>query len=215
MRTVEDALSLRQVILGNIEAALKTDYFNKQSLLTFIIVGGGTTGVELAGAITELINGSLCKDYPELNFEDVEIILIHSGKNLLPSFPENLGLYTLRHLSKIGVNVCLNRRVCSITDDQVLLDDHSIIRSRSVIWTAGTEGLPLLSHDDLELTERKQVIVESTLQLKNYPDVYAIGDVASYTTGKHPMLGINCSRSIAARSRCCKEFEEAVEGKRT
>lgn len=199
LRTLNDAVALRDRILGNLERAVTcTDYERRQQLLTFTIVGGGATGVELAGALSELIPTSLVDNYPQLDHREVKIILIHSRTRLLADFPERLGDYTGKQLRRRGVTIYFSTRVRSVTPEAIELDDGTIIKTATIIWTAGVEAnLPadsekLSTANPLEhiAPRREQVCVRSTLQLLDYPEVYAVGDVAYVEQDGKPLLGI-------------------------
>ncbi len=209
LRTLNDAIALRDRILGNLERAVTcTDYEKRQQLLTFIIVGGGATGVELAGALSELIQTSLVDNYPQLDPREVKIILIHSGTRLLADFPERLGDYTGKQLRRRGVKIHFSTRVHSVMPGAIELDDGTIVKTATIIWTAGVEAnLPadseklstakspkgLLKNTASHIVvapRRDQACVRSTLQLLNYPEVYAVGDVAYVEQDGKPLLGI-------------------------
>lgn len=199
LRTLDDAVALRDRILGNLKrAVICTDYEKRQQLLTFTIVGGGATGVELAGALSELIQASLVDNYPQLDPREVKIILIHSRTRLLADFPKPLGDYTGKQLRRRGVKIHFSTCVRSVMPGAIELDDGTIIKTATIIWTAGVEAnLPAHSEklstakSSQGITSRRdQVCVSSTLQLLNYPEVYAVGDVAYVKQDGKPLLGI-------------------------
>ncbi len=191
LRTLDDAVALRDRILINFERALTcTDWERKKQLLTFTIVGGGATGVELAGALIELINNSLAKDYRELDLRLVKVILIHSGNRLLTSFPKHLGDYAGKQLRRRGVRIHFQTRVSSVMPGAIELEEGTIIKTATIIWTAGvTANLPVDS-DKLPTARKDRVRVRSTLQLLEHPEVYAVGDVAYVNQEGKPLLGI-------------------------
>ncbi|NJO94931.1 MAG: NAD(P)/FAD-dependent oxidoreductase [Pleurocapsa sp. CRU_1_2] len=199
LRTLNDAVALRDRILGNLERAVTcTDYERRQQLLTFTIVGGGATGVELAGALSELIPTSLVDNYPQLDHREVKIILIHSRTRLLADFPERLGDYTGKQLRRRGVTIYFSTRVRSVTPEAIELDDGTIVKTATIIWTAGVEANLPADSEQLSTAStlshiaprREQVCVRSTLQLLDYPEVYAVGDVAYVEQDGKPLLGI-------------------------
>ncbi|NJR46996.1 MAG: NAD(P)/FAD-dependent oxidoreductase [Hyellaceae cyanobacterium CSU_1_1] len=199
LRTLNDAVALRDRILGNLERAVTcTDYERRQQLLTFTIVGGGATGVELAGALSELIPTSLVDNYPQLDRAEVKIILIHSRTRLLADFPERLGDYTGKQLRRRGVTIYFSTRVRSVTPEAIELDDGTIVKTATIIWTAGVEANLPADSEQLSTAStlshiaprREQVCVRSTLQLLDYPEVYAVGDVAYVEQDGKPLLGI-------------------------
>ncbi len=191
LRTINDALALHNRIVSNFERAVNcTDWEKRQQLLTFSIVGGGATGVELAGALIELIKTTLAKDYPELDLKQTKVILIHSRTRLLGDFPDHLGDYTAKQLRRRGVKIYFQTYVSSVMPGAIKLDDGSIIKTETVIWTAGVEANLPVDSDKLTTTKKERVCVRSTLQLLEYPEVYAVGDVAYVQQDGKPLLGI-------------------------
>lgn len=191
LRTLSDAIDIRDRILNNLQAAAScTDWQIQQQLLTLAIVGGGATGVELAGALREFIEAVCSKDYPELNPKQVKIILIHSRTRLLTDFPAHLGDYTAKQLRRRGVKIYFSTRVRSVMPDGVELDDGTIIKTAAIIWTAGVEANLPADSEKLSTTKSDRVCVRSTLQILDYPEVYAVGDVAYVQQDGEPLLGI-------------------------
>ena len=191
MRTLDDAVRLRDRIIGNFErASICLNWERREQLLTFTIVGGGATGVELAGALIELIEGTLAKDYPAIDPKQVKVILIHSGKRLLADFPPHLSEYTARQLRRRGVKIHFQTRVSWVMPRAIELDDGTIIETEAIIWTAGVEANIPQPNGELPTAKKDKVCVHSTLQLLNYPEVYAVGDVAYVKQNGEPLLGI-------------------------
>ncbi len=178
LKTVSDAVAIHHQVLRCFERALQTaDPARRQGLLTIAIAGGGTTGVELAGAMAEWVHTSLIKDYNQLNCQQIRLVLLHSGRELLPGFKPHLQRYALRHLRHLGVEVHLQTRVQQVTATAVTLSDGTEIPASTVIWTAGVEAnLPLRREN--ARTEGRRLSVLPTLQLEDHPEVHAVGDVA-------------------------------------
>lgn len=176
LKTLEQAIALRNHIIDCFEqAAQSPNESRRRSLLTFTIVGGGATGVELAGALAELIYENLVKDYSRLDLGKVRLVLLQAGDSLLPDLPKHLRTYAKAQLRKKGVEVYLQARVSEVTKEAVHLQD-GIIATETVVWTAGVRGNSLLG----ELpTNSDRVTVLPTLQVPGHPQVYAIGDLAS------------------------------------
>ncbi|NEP18090.1 MAG: NAD(P)/FAD-dependent oxidoreductase [Leptolyngbya sp. SIO4C1] len=194
LRTLDDAIALRHQILWSLEQAVRT---GDARYLVFVIVGGGPTGVELAGALQELLVGPFHRDYPELDLSQARILLVQSGDRLLPSFPDPLGGYTLRQLRQRGIDVRLQTRVAAVQPNAVELSDGTQLAAATVIWTAGVlADKPELSRpDDWDGAARgvaghQKVVVEPTLQLARYPNVYATGDVAHVQQNGEPLFGV-------------------------
>ena len=144
LKTLEDAVVLRNHILCRFEtASYETNADLRQQMLTFTIVGGGPTGVEFAGALAELVRVPLRKDYPDLDFRQVHILLLEATNRLLTGVPERLHNYTLKHLKQMGVDVQLNSPVSQITSRAVILKDGKTVPSETIVWTAGVGGVSL------------------------------------------------------------------------
>lgn len=192
LRTLEDAVTLRNQIINCLELAIKNqkDILMQERLMTFTIVGGGPTGVEMAGALRELIGDCLVKDYPELDSYRAKVILIQSGSSLLNSYPRRLQKYTIRQLRTRGIKIYFDSRVKGVTSDKVILDDDTTIDTATVIWTAGVEANFPEPQEKIPTASKNKINVTSTLQLPNYPRVYAVGDVAYIEQEGEPLLGI-------------------------
>jgi len=179
MRSLSEAIAIRNHVLRCCEQAAKTaDPAERRRLLTFVIVGGGPTGVELAGALTELLPGLLKRDYATLDASLVQIFLLQSGEQLLKSYPKRLGDYTARWLRRHGVKVHLATRVSEVTPDSAHLNEETTIPTRTVIWTAGVKGAPPETHQPVETVAGNKIFVTPTLQVAGRSQVYAVGDLA-------------------------------------
>lgn len=193
LKSVSQALFLRNEILSDLEDALITrDYDSRQKFLDIVIVGGGPTGVEMAGALAEMKNYILPKDYPELDTSEVDIYLIQGAKRLLPGMTEYASEKALKCLQEIGVNVKIGCRVIDVDDNFVYLNDDSKIRTRKVIWAAGVKCPIMDGLDDSSYGGGNRLIINEQLNIKNYADIYAIGDISLLTSDKwergHPQV---------------------------
>lgn len=187
LKTVGDAIAIHQQVLRCFERALQqVDGSEQQGYLTVAIAGGGTTGVELAGAMAEWMYQSLARDYSQLNCHQIRLVLLHSGNALLPGFRPHLQRYALRHLKQLGVEVHLQTRIREVTEAGVYLADGHFIAARTVIWTAGVEA----NSPDLEgwSFASARLPVLPTLQVVDHPHIYALGDVAASSPTPLPML---------------------------
>ncbi len=188
LKTLEQAIRLRNHLLDCFECASREeDHLRRLQLLTFVIVGGGPTGVEYAGALAELLNGPLAKDYPELDFEEVHLMLIEASERLLSGFPPRLQAYAIQRLGRMGVTVHTGQRVSQVTSQSVVLADGHTIPSETVIWTAGVQGDPLARLTGLPTARSGQVNVLPTLQVKDHPEVFVIGDLARLLEEERPL----------------------------
>ena len=191
LTSVPHAVNLRNQILRRFEEAVhEPDPDRRQAALTFVVVGGGATGVEFAGALTELIRGPLAKDYRTLNVGEMRVILLEALDSLLPALPDKLRTYAAAHLKKHGVDVRLKTPVAQVTPEAVTLKDGTVIPTHTVIWTAGVQGDPRFKASGLPTTPNGRVAVLPTLQIPDHPEAYVIGDLAymPHNGGSVPMV---------------------------
>ncbi|UBF28339.1 NAD(P)/FAD-dependent oxidoreductase [Kovacikia minuta CCNUW1] len=191
LRTIEEAVTLRNHILHCFEqASLELDPIRQQQWMTFVIVGGGATGVELAGALMELIRSPLPRDYPSLNLNWVRIVLVQSGDRLLPDLPPKLGRYTQQRLAQIGVEVHLQTRVERVTHAAIYLQTGDIIHAATTIWATGLEAVYPNFSESIATQQKGKLLVRPTLQLQENPEVYAIGDLAYVESNGKALTGV-------------------------
>ncbi|MEO5355930.1 MAG: NAD(P)/FAD-dependent oxidoreductase [Nitrospirae bacterium YQR-1] len=188
LKNLQQGVELRSHILNCFElASRKITEAHKQSLLTFTVVGGGPTGVEFSGALAELIHGPFKKDFPNIDFNYVHVILIEAANSLLVSFPKNLRDYAQGRLSRMGVEIMLQTFVSHVTEQTVHLKDKGVIPTETVLWTAGVCADPITEKWGLPTTRNNLVKVLPTLALESYPEVFAIGDVSSIDEGRRQL----------------------------
>lgn len=184
LRVMDDALPLRSAVLSRFEkATFEPDPARRAELLTFVIVGGGPTGVEYAGALAELVHGPILRDYPNIPQSEIRIILLEAADRVLLAMKPRLSRYAQRRLERRDVEVRLNAPVTEIREDGVQLRDGSFIPSDTVVWTAGIQGDPILKQWGFETDRSGRVLVEPTLQLPGHPEIFVAGDMAA-ATGK-------------------------------
>ncbi len=213
MRTLTDAIAIRNQLLSRFEAAAKvTDEAERIRLLTFVIVGGGATGVELAGSLSELICSAFKQDYPTLNIHQASIILVQSGKQLFPSYPQKLGNYTEKWLRNRGIKIYLNSKVSKVTSEAVYLRDNSPIFTDTVIWTAGVLATTPKTQQSIKTAAKEKVVVEQTLQLCGYKTVYAVGDVAYVDTQQEELNGV-AQEAIQQGKTAAENILRQMQGK--
>jgi NADH dehydrogenase len=180
LKDLSDANAVRNRILRNFErAAVEPDAQRRAQLMTMVVVGGGPTGVELAGALADLRQHVLRRDHPELDMAQARVILLEAGESLLPSFPPRLRRRGLEQLRSLGVEVQLGALVTRVDEEGVELREGAPIASANVIWVAGTRGSPLAAAFGVVLTRDGRVPVTETLELPGRRNVYVIGDLAS------------------------------------
>jgi NADH dehydrogenase len=194
MKTVIDAIKLRNIIIRNFETALLTDDNDLiNSLMDFVIVGGGPTGVELAGALSELKKYIFPKDYPELDVTEMDIHLIEATPRLLNGMSEIAGKKSLEYLEKMGVKVHLNCAVKSYNGKEVVFNTGEKLISRTLIWAAGVKGNPVAGLPAEALGKSSRLKVDAFNRVKGYDNIFAIGDAAlmegdpQFPNG-HPMM---------------------------
>ena len=179
LKGLEDASPIRDHLLHLFErAALVNDPLIRQALLTFVVVGGGPTGVEMAGAISELIRLVLTKDFPDLDFSHSRVLLLEATDRLLAAMPAGLGQATQKALKKKGVEVRFGAVVESFDGQTVKLRGGETIPTHTLIWAAGVRSAALVDTLGLPQAAQRRVRVEPTLQLPGHPEVYVIGDAA-------------------------------------
>jgi NADH dehydrogenase len=187
IKNLEDALSLRNTILTNFEKALQIrDEVHLNSLMDFVIVGGGPTGVEIAGALSELKKYVFPKDYPELNFVNMDIHLIQSGPQLLKGMSDAAALKAKTFLQDAGVKLWLNCRVKSYDGFKVALDTGETLCTRTLIWAAGVTGTLLDGISDGAKVSGNRLKVDEFSMVDGYDNVFAIGDIAAMATPRNP-----------------------------
>jgi len=191
LKTIEQAIEIRRRVLTAFEnAETENDAHKKIKLLTFVIVGGGSTGVELAGALAELTRFTFAGDFRNIDPKRTRIILIEAGPRILPNFSEKLSLRANHHLENLGVQVLTLRKVTKIDADGVNMRDERI-EAATVLWAAGIQASSLNKQLKGELDSMGRIVVEPDMSLKHFPEIFVAGDQAhfSHQTGE-PLHGI-------------------------
>ncbi|MCE2904672.1 MAG: NAD(P)/FAD-dependent oxidoreductase [Anabaena sp. CoA2_C59] len=189
LKTVEDAIEMRRRIFSAFEAAEKeSDSVKRQALLTFVIVGGGPTGVELAGAIAELAYQTLKEDFRNIDTAETKILLLQGGDRILPHIAPELSKVAAASLQKLGVFIRTQTRVTNIENDIVTFKQNgefTEIPSKTILWAAGVQGSALgkilAERTDVECDFSARVIVEPDLTIKDYKNIFVIGDLANFS----------------------------------
>jgi NADH dehydrogenase len=192
--TLHDALRLKNHILNTLEMADKNPALVDEGALTFCVVGGGPTGVETSGALAELLHAVAEKDYPNLPIkEKSQIVLFEAGPHLLAPFKPKLQEYAKKALEKLGVTVRLGEGVTEIRPDSITLRSGEVVKTHTLVWGAGIQAHPLAGSLGVAQVKGGRVPVNLDLSLKDYPDVFVIGDIAMITDTKTnqqlPQLG--------------------------
>jgi NADH dehydrogenase len=179
LKTLDDALEVRRRILTAFEEAERTsDPARRERLLTFVVVGGGPTGVELAGAIAEIARHTLAREFRSIDTRQTRVVLCEGGPVLLSAYPPRLSAYAEKALRRMGVEVLTNARAVDVGPDGVELEDGAI-SSGTVLWAAGADASPLGRTLGARLSPAGRVLVEPDLSLAGHPEISVIGDLAS------------------------------------
>nr|WP_296755454.1 NAD(P)/FAD-dependent oxidoreductase [Roseiflexus sp.] len=213
MKDLDEAQRLRNHILTCFEHAVaETDPARRAALLTFVVVGGGPTGVELAGAFIELIRHVMRKDYPMLDVCQAHVVLVEATDRVLATFPESLQRAALDRLQRMGVDVRLSAPVADTRPGVLVFKDGTELEAETIVWAAGVRASPLAEALGVALGRGARVKVEPTLTLPGHPEVFVIGDMA-YLEGYRPgvpypmvapvaiQMGEQAARNIIARTR--------------
>lgn len=189
LKNLDDAMKIRDRILSACEEAVRTpDPARRKALLTFVVVGGGPTGVELAGALGELRRHVVSRDYPDLDLSEFRVVLIEAGPRLLEAFAPSSAQYAQRFLEKLGVELMLSEQVVEVTSDAVRLRSGLTLPSFTVVWSAGVTGQAL---PGLTPTRGNRIATTPELYVPDYPSIYVAGDLnyLEYRDGRpHPQV---------------------------
>ena len=188
LKGINDALVIRENLLKAFEKAEnELDNEIKQEYLNFVVIGGGPTGVEMAGSIAEIAYKNLNKEFENFNSDDPNVYLIEANSKLLPMFSNKLSDKTEKYLSDFGVQVLKDEKVENV-NDQIVQTNKQIIKSRNIIWAAGNEASPLISKLNTITDDYGRAIVDPDCSLKEDPDVFVLGDAANHKDLKNNSL---------------------------
>jgi NADH dehydrogenase len=209
LKNLSDALELRRRILNSFEIAeTTTDPEIQRAAMTFVVIGAGPTGVEMAGSISELAKRTIVHDFRNIQTQRARIVLLDAAPKVLPMFDESLCASALKQLEKLDIEVKVGTKVLSVTPEGVQLEGE-FMRARTVVWAAGNAASPLAKQ--LGETDRQgRIIVNEDLSIPAHPEIFAIGDVANFShQGGKPLPGIapfamqsgeHAARNIIARA---------------
>ena len=214
MYTLSDAVRLKEHVLGRWEAADKDPVLVADGALNVVVVGGGATGVETAGAMAELYRGDLAKDYPRVPQEAARIVLVEAGPDVFAMFKANLRAYTVDALSERTVEVMTGEIVESISPTRVSLKSGTVLEAHTLVWGAGLQANALVRSLGLDLERGSRVAVGPELTLPDHPEVYVVGDIAAITDAREkqvlPQLG---SVALQSGEHAGKSIARRVAGK--
>jgi len=191
LKTLEDALEIRRrVLVAYEEAEREEDRAEQRALLTSVVIGGGPTGVELAGALAEISRETIARDFRLIDPTKARIVLLEGGPRVLAAFPDPLPARAAAALTRIGVEVRTGATVTRVTPDAVWIGGEQI-RARTVLWAAGVSAAPLTRTLGVPLDRAGRVLVERDLSIPGHPEAFAIGDVCAFTDDAgHPLPGL-------------------------
>jgi NADH:ubiquinone reductase (H+-translocating) len=216
MYTLADAVRLRDHILQKWEAADRDPALVEDGALNIVVVGGGPTGIESAGALAELYRSNFAKDYPGIPQGQARIILVEAGPTLMAMFRSDIRSYTRKALEKRGVEVLLGEVVASVQPTRVTLKSGTVLEAHTLVWGAGLHASPVVEALGLELQHGHRLPAEPDLSVVGHPEVFAVGDIAWITDTKTgdvlPQLG---SVALQAGDHAGENIARLVAGKDT
>jgi len=193
MYTLADAVRLKEHVLRRWEAADRDPALVDDGALNIVVVGGGPTGVESAGALAELYRGDFAKDYRALPQEKAQVILVEAGPALLTMFKSDIQKYTKKALEQRGVDILLGEMVESISPTRVKLKSGRVLNAHTLVWGAGLQASPIADELGVALEKGNRVVAGADLSIEGHPEVFAVGDIAWITDTKTkrvlPQLG--------------------------
>jgi NADH dehydrogenase len=188
LKTLSDALSIRERILISFEKAeIISDPAERVRFLTFVIVGGGPTGVEMAGAIAEIARKTMLSNFRNIHPEEAKVLLVEAAPRVLTAYSEHLSESAKKALEELGVEVITGKLVTNVNNKGVQLNEE-FIETENVIWAAGNEASPLLKSLNVELDKAGRVIVQKDLSIKGHPEIFVIGDAARLSAENSELL---------------------------
>jgi NADH dehydrogenase len=216
LKDVNQAVEIRQGLLKAFEkASLETDLNRRKTLLTFLVIGSGPTGVELSAAFAELIPPLVRKYYPALADVPPRIVLVEAHATMLESFPKGLQKKAQEHLEHLGVEILKNHEVTQVENGEITFKQGAKMQAGTVVWAAGVRASPLAEKLGIKLAHGERVPVEPTLNLQGHPEVFVIGDMAyleGYRGGQQAYPGV-AQVAIQMGQRAAKNILAQIEGR--
>jgi NADH dehydrogenase len=213
LKDIESAVRTRNHLLTLFEkASAEGNAEKRKAMLTFVIVGGGPTGVETAGALAELIEHVMVKDFPRLNLDEARVLLLEASPHLISAYPEELRRATHRLLRKKNVEILLNTKMDEYDGQRVTLGDGTQIESQTLIWTAGVKAAELADRLGEEQASAGRVRVTPTLQLARHPEAFVIGDAAFVVDGNGSPLPMLSTVAIQQGKAAADSIRRLVAG---
>ncbi|MEA2163086.1 MAG: hypothetical protein QOK37_1213 [Thermoanaerobaculia bacterium] len=215
LKTIEDALEIRRRVLLAFEAAEReSDPERQRAWLNFVVVGGGPTGVELAGALSEIARQTMLRDFRRINPSSARVILIEGLDRLLPAYPPDLSAKAASQLRGLGVEVMTSTMVTRVTGHEVAAGE-SVIPTRTVLWAAGVQASPLAKSLGAPLDRAGRVRVNPDLSIPGHPEVFVIGDLASVTQDDGTLVPGVAPAAIQEGTHTAKNIARMLDGQPT
>jgi NADH dehydrogenase len=213
LKSIESATSTRNHLLSMFErASREVDPDKRRALLTFVVVGGGPTGVETAGALAELIVHVMYKDYPEMDLMESRVLLVEATGSVMTTYPDELRKATMRLLQSKDVEILLNATLTDYDGRRITLADGSQIDAYTLIWTAGVRAAELTNRLGVQQVASGRVRVDPTLQLPRHPEVFVIGDAAYLEDGKGQPLPMLATVAQQQAEAAAKNIQNLLKG---
>jgi len=224
LKNIESAISTRNHLLNIFEqASREVDADIRKAMLTFVVVGGGPTGVETAGALAELITHVLAKDYPHMDLKDVRVLLLEAGQSVMPSYPDELRKATNDLLRKKKVEVLTNTKLVDYNGRVITLGDGgqtpalapgASVNAHTLIWTAGVKAAEMLDTLGVEQAGSGRVRVAASLQIKDHAEVFVIGDAAYFENGNGQPLPMLSTVAIQQGKVTAQNIQKMIRGEK-
>ncbi|HEX2697943.1 MAG TPA: NAD(P)/FAD-dependent oxidoreductase [Anaerolineales bacterium] len=213
LKGIESAVATRNHLLEMLEqASREADPDKRRALLTFVVVGGGPTGVETAGALAELITHVMAKDYPHMDLKEVRVLLLEAGPYVMPAYPDGLRKATYRLLQKKNVEIMLSTKLVDYSGERVALGNGQQIETHTVIWTAGVRAAQLLDGLGVKQAASGRIVTEPTLQLPGHPEVFVVGDAAYFVNGNGQPLPMLATVAQQQAEAAVKNLKKLLKG---
>lgn len=214
VKNIECAISTRNQLLKMFEqASHEVDTAKRRAMLTFVVVGGGPTGVETAGALAELIRLVMAKDYPQMDLQEVRVLLLEAADHLMGSYPPRLSQATYDLLRKKQVEIRLATRLMDYDGQRLSLGDGTTIETKTVIWTAGVRAADLVDRLGIKQASAGRLPVAETLQLPGHPDVFVLGDAAHLVNGEGQPLPMLSTVALQEAETVAANISRLAKGK--
>lgn len=216
VKDIQKAVSTRNHLLKMFEqASREADADKRRAMLTFVVAGGGPTGVETAGALAELINHVMVKDFPNLNINEARVILLEANDHLITPYPHELRHATFNLLRREQVEILLNTKLADFHGQTVTLADGRQIATYTLIWTAGIKAAPILDSLRVKRAAAGRVQVAPTLQLPQHHEVFVLGDSAYLINGDGQPLPMLSTVAIQQGKATARNIQRIINGKKT